>query len=157
MAPVEASGRMAALMYPVPAVAEAPVLAPCVDADAEITSILARLRAGVSAGLDGDEARVLRACLRLAGEPLPLRGVRDQAFDAALTDFCARQGLTGQQGLLDDTIVQAVLAESSRAIGAPERLRSIWRRSWFDAFEAPALLAELSGLAVLIRCLRRGA
>ncbi|MDB5101708.1 MAG: hypothetical protein JWM80_6129 [Cyanobacteria bacterium RYN_339] len=125
-------------------------LTPPVD---NLARLLAQLAQRQGYDLLEDEQRVLRACLVLAGGTIPLRGFCDLDFFVALDRFQMEHGTKG--GLSPAAIAQ-ILAAARHVVGAT----GFWGRArgaWFDAFDAPALLAEVSSMALLIRALRRSA
>ena len=99
--------------------------------------------------LEEDEARVIRACMRLAGAALPAVGLADSAFYSALVTLTGRVRLDGGA-------CKAVLDAASYRVGASGAFAS-QRGAWFDAAHAPRLLRELSSLALVVRALREQA
>jgi hypothetical protein len=115
--------------------------------------ILAQLSQRKGYDLLEEEQRLLRACLVLAGATIPIRGFCDLDFFVALDRF---QMEHGTKGGLSPASIEQILATARHVVGAT----GFWGRArgaWFDAFDAPALLAEVSSMALLIRALRRGA
>lgn len=123
-------------------------LTPPVD---NLQHVLAQLAQRKGYDLQEDEQRVLRACMVLAGATIPIRGICDLDFFVALDRFQMEHGTKG--GLSPEAIGQ-ILAAARFTVGAGS-LRDRIRGAWFDAFHAPALLAEVSSMALLIRALRR--
>lgn len=116
-----------------------------------LAAVLLQLSQRKGYDLQEEEQRVLRACLVLAGGTIPIRGFCDLDFFVALDRFQAEHGA---QGGLSPATINEVLEAARRVVGA----RGFWGRArgaWFDAFDAPALLAEVSSMALLIRALRR--
>ena len=101
--------------------------------------------------LDESEQRVLRACLVLAGAPLPLRGICDLEFFVALENY--QKACNEEKTGLSTYAIGRVIAAASHVVGATGRFRRV-RAARFDAFEAPRRMNELSSLALLIRALR---
>ena len=125
-------------------------LAPPVD---NLPAVLLQLSQRKGYDLQEEEQRVLRACLVLAGGTIPIHGICDLDFFVGLDRFQAERGA---QGGLSPIVIHQILEAARHAVGA----RGFWGRArgaWFDAFEAPALLAEVSSMALLIRALRRTA
>jgi hypothetical protein len=125
-------------------------LTPPVD---NLQTVLLQLAQRKGYDLLEEEQRVLRACLVLAGGTIPIRGFCDLDFFVALDRF---QMERGSKGGLSPATIQQILDAARHVVGAS----GFWGRArgaWFDAFEAPALLAELSSMALLIRALRRTA
>lgn len=115
-----------------------------------LVTVLRALRERNGYDLSDDEQRVLRACMCLAGETITPRGLCDLDFFVALDRYQTARGASG--GLTRETI-DAIVASASLNVGASGRW-AVVRAGWFDAFEAPRYLRELSSLALLIRALR---
>jgi hypothetical protein len=115
-----------------------------------LLACLHELAASNGKNLADDQQRVLRACLRLAGQPLGLQGLCDLEFFVTFEAFKDERALRG--GLNAESIA-AVLAAARQAVGATGRFARL-RAGWYDAFEAPRVLRELSSVALLIRALR---
>lgn len=147
MAPVERTGTW------VPA-KTAPIKprGPVAPLEDTLPAVLRSLATRKGYDLTTDEQRVLRACLCLAGAHMPLRGLCDLDFFVALDRFQTEAG--EKQTGLSTAAIAHIVAAASHAVGATGRFAPM-RAAWFDAFEAPRLLRELSSMALLIRALRQ--
>ena len=137
-----APARGAKAAEPPPALADVPAL---------ILALLGR----TEPSLTPIEQRVLRACLRLAGEQLPLVGGLDADFYEALLAFKARHGVLQQDSRLDLPTFTLIVQHAAIRVGGVGRLRRL-RAAAFDVLVAPDVLDEAPGVANLIRELKGG-
>jgi hypothetical protein len=132
----------------------APPATPRLD---EVPALILSLLGRTEPALSAMEQHVLRACLRLAGEQVPLLGGLDADFYEALLAFKARHGVSPQDGRLDLPTLTLIGRRAADAVGGPEqRGLSGLRGIWFDVWRAPALIAEAPGIVNLIRELKGG-
>lgn len=132
-----------------------PVRAPALD---EVPALILALLGRTEPALSPMEQRVLRACLRLAGERLPLVGGLDADFYEALLAFKARHAVQPLDARLDLPTLTLIVKKASIAVGGPYgwRLGQIARSVRFDVLAAPDLIAEAPGVVNLIRELKGG-
>lgn len=147
MVPLElAEPRMVAKTAPLTA---RTLVAPPAETLAEL---LQSLTTGTADVLSEDQQRVVRALLCLTGAELPVPGTCDLDFFAALDGFHRKLGHAG--AAFDGVAIARLIAQAEVAVGARGWLAPL-RGSWFDAVKAPRLLRQVSGVALLIRALRR--
>lgn len=133
----------------------APVRAPALD---EVPALILALLGRTEPSLSPLEQRVLRACLRLAGERLPLVGGLDADFYEALLAFKLRHAVQPLDARLDLPTLTLIVQRASFAVGGPYgwRVQQLGRSLWFDVIHAPELIAEAPGIVSLIRELKGG-
>ncbi len=133
----------------------APVRAPALD---EVPALILALLGRTEPSLSPLEQRVLRACLRLAGERLPLVGGLDADFYEALLAFKDRHAVQPLDARLDLPTLTLIVQKASFAVGGPYgwRVERLARSLWFDVIHAPVLIGEAPGIVSLIRELKGG-
>lgn len=133
----------------------APTRAPALD---EVPALILALLGRTEPALSPMEQRVLRACLRLAGERLPLVGGLDADFYEALLAFKARHAVQPLDPRLDLPTLTKIVKMASIAVGGPYgwRVGQVVRSLRFDVLQAPHLIAEAPGVVNLIRELKGG-
>ena len=139
-----------------PAAPTAPPRAPALE---EVPALILALLGRTEPALSVIEQRVLRACLRLGGERLPLVGGLDADFYEALLAFKARHDVRPLDARLDLPTLTLIVQKASIAVGGPygaSRVRRLARSLWFDVMHAPELVAEAPGIVSLIRELKGG-
>jgi hypothetical protein len=123
----------------------------------EVPALFLALLGRTEPALSAYEERVVRACLCLAGERLDPLGGLDPDFYAAVLAFKQRQGLVPVDPRLDLPTLTRIVQCAARAVGNPHgswpaRLRGVA----FDFLRAPGLVAEVPGIANLVRELKGG-
>lgn len=133
----------------------APTRPPALD---EVPALILALLGRTEPALSPMEQRVLRACLRLAGERLPLVGGLDADFYEALLAFKERHDVRPLDARLDLPTLTLIVQKASLAVGGPYgwRVQQAARSICFDVLHAPALIAEAPGIVSLIRELKGG-
>ncbi|MEB3221916.1 MAG: hypothetical protein VKS61_07530 [Candidatus Sericytochromatia bacterium] len=123
----------------------------------EVPALFLALLGRTEPALSAYEERVVRACLCLAGEQLAPLGGLDPEFYAAVLAFKERQGLRPVDPRLDLPTLTRIVHCAAWAVGNPNgswsaRLRAVT----FDFLRAPGLVAEVPGIANLVRELKGG-
>lgn len=135
----------------------APGAPPTAPPLAEVPALILALLGRTEPTLTSMEQHVLRACLRLAGEQVPLLGGLDADFYEALLAFKTRHAVQPVDARLDLPTLTLIVARAADAVGGPD-MRGLTglRGVWFDVWRAPELIEEAPGIVNLIRELKGG-
>jgi hypothetical protein len=137
------------------ATSTAPLRPPALD---EVPALILSLLGRTEPSLTPMELRVLRACLCLAGERLPLVGGLDADFYEALLAFKERHRVEPLDPRLDLPTLTLIVKKASVAVGGADGspVARLVRGIRFDVLRAPELIAEAPGIVSLIRELKGG-